>query len=243
MEMDGKFSDNIEQWTIEEVFFEIKRLRKQSAAAIDKELVNFIDAMLMHKRLESILIKETKKLLDDINAPLSNQSQPPHVIDNKGIHELEAHLIASIHFINSMADILDQIINITILKRKYPEEQVHSGNIHNALSSLNTASKVDIARENLHSSAEFNYIQVFCNVVKHRSIIMIKEVDAITSIRANKIELAPIFESFNYKNKRDRATKRYPATSSSDIIDKLDHNIILITKVGVEIINFIKYKC
>lgn len=74
--------------------------------------------------------------------------------------------IKSLHF---LGDILSQIINILVLQGKYSEDSVSIKKVKDATDKENVTS--EITTSNLLNDYSFNYIEAFCNTIKHRRLL------------------------------------------------------------------------
>jgi hypothetical protein len=132
-----------------------------------------------------------------------------------------------------MVDILAQIINVVILKKRIREENVTSWNVFNYLKSHNIAPYVSELMGKLLESNEFQYINAFCNTIKHRRLIN-------TRFRAEygenyRNESGIKFVEFNYKG------VTYPETWGSDFLGNKTVRIRdLVTDVRIAINKYVQ---
>lgn len=148
---------------------------------------------------------------------------------DRALYSYEYYAVTSVLFSHQMADILDQIINIVILKAILSEDKVNANNIERELSKLGSATKIVNSRDTLRKSYGFLYLSAFCNIVKHRSLIN------ISKVRTSGPRWMPIFKEFVYNG------KTYPETRGEDILDGyLNHINELIVKVGLDINDYLK---
>jgi len=156
----------------------------------------------------------------------------------EAVFSYEAHVEACIQSLDSMIDILAQIINIVILGSRFSEHQVSPGKIIKYMQSMqnqkNTSYVLDSLKKLLDSGA-FCYINAFCNTIKHRRLIK-------TYIRAEygdnyKNKSGIKFLEFHYKD----AT--HPETWGDEILERYRYQLKdLLTYTGLNINKFLSGK-
>ena len=122
----------------------------------------------------------------------------------------EAYFVASIQSLHPMADTLDQIINIAFINPPLPEEKVKKTIISAKLNDIKSVASVKSSRDELYDSDEFNYINAFCNIIKHRHHI---RVPTLSTEGCYDGRFLPIINSFEYNG------KTYPETGGMIILD------------------------
>jgi hypothetical protein len=146
----------------------------------------------------------------------------------------DANLVACIQSLHSMGDILDQIVNVLVLKEPLPEEKVNNKTISEKLGKLSTnpyIKRIYDSRKKLRDSNEFIYINAFCNMIKHRRLINIKakSEDILSQ------EMKPTVDSFEFKH------GNFPTTFGSEILEKHTIKIYrLVIDVGFDINEYLK---
>lgn len=83
----------------------------------------------------------------------------------------ESYVEATLQALHSMADILAQIINLTVLGAVYTEDEVSLTKVRNRLQQTNAAPNVTIAVQAFIHSDEFRYTNGFVNTIKHRRLL------------------------------------------------------------------------
>ncbi len=142
-----------------------------------------------------------------------------------------AHVECCAHCLQSMIDLLMQITNLTVLKGKYPEKEVNIWNILKTMKDDNIYEKMRISLKSFVIDGSFQYLNSFCNTIKHRKLLK-------SNFRAeygddNRNESGVVYEKFCFDN------KEYPEMWGSDIIDTHKKQIIsLIISAGQSINEF-----
>jgi hypothetical protein len=145
----------------------------------------------------------------------------------------EANVEACIQFLYAMVDILAQLINIVILDNSFSENDVSLKRIVKYMKKSSIAPEVLFELNRLINGDQFNYIESFCNTIKHRRLIK-------TEFRAEyggnyRNEEGLLFCEFNYGNITN------PKTWANDIIDNYRKDICsMINKIGLRINDFFR---
>ena len=134
----------------------------------------------------------------------------------------------------SMADILDQIICITLADPYKPHKEgaVNGNSVsHKLKKSQNNPyiERIKNSRDELHDSDEFSYINAFCNTIKHRRLIDFKAHSENILIQ----EMKPKVDLFDYKD------KNYPAKLGSEIFEK--YSIQIYRRIIIVALNLDEY--
>lgn len=110
-------------------------------------------------------------------------------------YEMES-MIQSLH---SLGDLLAQVSNVAILGQScFDEGSVSLAGIIRHLSSSNIASAVCQNLDDFKTNDEFQYINAFCNVVKHRKLI---DFDYhMSAVRGGPVLQGLRFKEFEYNN-------------------------------------------
>jgi len=137
----------------------------------------------------------------------------------------EAHIIAAAQALHSMADILGQIINQSVLCGALSEKKVSLKCIIDKLEKGGIAPDVRTKIYQLINSTEFKYINAFVNTNKHRRIL---DIDYHWEYGVSKRNDQGIrFKAFTYNN------ERFPTMWAKDIVGAYKSHIInLICDVG-----------
>jgi len=109
---------------------------------------------------------------------------------------------ALVHVLNSMADILAQVINMTLLElvnQSMPEDEVFAYKVLDKLSKFAQYKNVARAFSLFLNSREFKYINAFCNTMKHRKLLDIDYHLHINYREKGKIQEGLRFKEFSYK--------------------------------------------
>lgn len=150
----------------------------------------------------------------------------------KAVFSYEAHVEACVQALHSMVDILAQIINAVILENHYQEHQVKAKELTKFMKKNEKAPQVMDCMRALLDSAEFRYLDAFCNTIKHRRLIPGKFRAEYGDHYRNESGIK--FLKFNYRN------KIVPETWASYILDEYRQQIKqLITDVGLNINKFV----
>jgi hypothetical protein len=132
-----------------------------------------------------------------------------------------------------MADVLDQIICITLaedLYKPHKEDVVNGRSVSHKLKKFRNnpcIKRIEDSRNELHDSDEFSYISAFCNTIKHRRLIDFKAHSENILIQ----EMKPKVDLFDYKN------KNYPAKLGSEIFEKYSiqiYRLIIIVALNLD---------
>lgn len=119
---------------------------------------------------------------------------------NKAQFASEAHVEAMAQALHSMADILAQIINKTVLCAEFSEGDVKLSKILNELKKKPQASKIVERINKLQNSVEFRYIDAFVNTIKHRRLL--DRVFHVEYGEGKRNDKAVCFRKFEYKGSR-----------------------------------------
>jgi len=150
----------------------------------------------------------------------------------EAIFSYEAQVESCVQSLHSLADILSQVINVVVLGNKFPEDHVSIKKVVKTMEQEGIAPDVAKSTRQLLDDKLFNYIEAFCNTVKHRRLIK-------TNFRAEYSENARnesglLFEEFIFKG------STYPQTWGSDILEKHRFHLLdLITEIGLTINKFV----
>jgi len=151
----------------------------------------------------------------------------------EAIFSYEAQVESCAQALHSQADILAQIINVLILGNRLPEDSVSIKKVVAIMENENIAPDIAKSARQLLNDGIFNYIEAFCNTIKHRRLIK-------TDFRAEYGESARNesglrFEEFLFKG------DTYPQTWGSDILEKYRFHLLdLIVEVGLNINRYIE---
>jgi len=146
----------------------------------------------------------------------------------EAIFSYEAQVESCVQSLHSQADILAQIINVLVLSNRLTEESVSIKTVVKILEDEGIAPAVAKSSRQLIDDEIFQYIEAFCNTIKHRRLIK-------TDFRAEygenaRNESGLRFEEFTFKG------NAYPQTWGSDILEKYRFHLLdLITEVGLNI--------
>jgi len=145
----------------------------------------------------------------------------------------EAEAEACAQVLNSMPDVLAQIINTSLLKgflrKSIPDDKVKIFDIRNNIHKLpNDASVLEKEIDNLLSSDEFRYIHSFVNTIKHHSLIDSKWSIHMTPESTKQGVLFMKFDNFN---------EQFAVYITEDCRKKIIEQII---KIGNEVNNYLK---
>lgn len=151
---------------------------------------------------------------------------------NEAVFSYEAYVEACVRALHSMADILAQIINVVILRNRFPEHRVSAKKITEFMEKHGTAPQVTKRMREFIDSDVFRYIDAFCNTIKHRRLIK-------THMRMEyggdyRNETGIKFKQFHFKG------VAYPETWGSDILKKYRNQIRdLVNNIGLALNRFV----
>lgn len=151
---------------------------------------------------------------------------------HKAIFSYEAQVEACVQALHSLADILAQIINVVVLGSGLQEHCVSIKGVVKIMEKGGIAPDVAKSTRQLLDDKLFNYIEAFCNTIKHRRLIK-------TDFRAEYGENARNenglrFEQFIFKG------STYPQTWGSDILKKHRFHLFeLIIEIGLSINKYV----
>jgi len=153
------------------------------------------------------------------------------VATNVSVAETEA----LVNVLNSMADILAQVINMTLLElvnQSMPEDEVFAYKVLDKLSKFPQYQNVTRIFSLFLNSGEFKYMNAFCNTMKHRKLLDIDYHLHINYREKGKVQEGLRFKEFNYKG------TLFPVTWSAVIQEGYRLKIYdYICDVGIEINN------
>jgi len=150
---------------------------------------------------------------------------------NEAVFSYEAHVEACIQSLHSMADMLAQIINVVILKNQFMEDGVYFKTLIGEMEKNGIAPLVTNYMKKLLNHEVFQYIDAFCNTIKHRRLINSKFRAEYGKDYRNESGIK--FLQFNYKS------KTYPETWGNDILEQYRFQMReLVTEVGLNINKF-----
>ncbi len=150
----------------------------------------------------------------------------------KAIFSYEAQVESCLQSLHAMADILAQIINVVILRGRLQEDDVSIKKVVKIMEKEGIAGNVTSRVRKLLDDDVFNYVEGFCNTIKHRRLIK-------TNFRAEygesaKNESGLLFEEFTFKG------NVYSKTWGSDILEKYRFRLLdLITEIGLSINQYV----
>lgn len=162
----------------------------------------------------------------------------------------EANTEACIQALHSLGDILAQIINVTVLpkQKQLSEKEVSLYSIYKRMKNVQpTTIAPDVVYEihKLDTSDTYQYINAFCNMIKHRRLLS-------TDFRIeNKMyhdegklrfyhKAGLRFQSFSY-GRTESTIITYPITWGSDILDKYLVDVIeKCNNVGLKINEYLR---
>ena len=150
----------------------------------------------------------------------------------EAIFSYEAQLEACVQALHSLADILAQIINVVVLGSRLQEHCVSIKGLVKIMEKEGIAPDVAKSTRQLLDDKLFNYIEAFCNTIKHRRLIK-------TDFRAEygenaRNESGLRFEQFIFKG------NTYPQTWGSDILKKHRFHLLkLITEISLSINKYV----
>lgn len=150
----------------------------------------------------------------------------------KHVFAYEAHVEACVCCLNSLSDLLAQVINDVVLNRQLPEHQVGMKRVIDEMGSVNRAREVRNRSKTLIGSDEFGYVEAFCNTLKHRLLV---KTDFHGEFGGEyKNELGIRFQSFEYKG------RTWPVTWGSDILGNLRAKIAeLVVGIGTSLNGYV----
>jgi hypothetical protein len=193
----------------------------------------YIKTLTWRKDLANFHREEAEKAWSS----LLRSSNPDDAFIINSLISYEANLVACIQSLHSMADILDQIICITLSEdphKPHKEGMVNDRCVSQKLKKFRDNAcikQIEDSRKELRKSDEFSYINAFCNTFKHRRLINIKAHSGNILIQ----EMNPIVDHFDYND------KNYPAKLGSEIFEKYSIQIYrLIIKVALDINEYLK---
>jgi hypothetical protein len=151
---------------------------------------------------------------------------------NEAIFSYEAQVESCLLALHSLGDILSQIINVLVLSSKFREDLVSIKKVIDIMEKKSVAPDIARSARRLTDDEVFNYIEAFCNTIKHRRLIK-------TNFRAEygkntRNESGLLFEGFVFKG------NIYPETWGSEILQKYRFRMLdLITEVGLSINKYV----
>jgi len=122
----------------------------------------------------------------------------------------EAHIIAAAQALHSMADIIGQIINQVLLCGALPENKVTLYNVLCELNKKAIAPNILTKVTKFKNSTEFEYIDAFVNITKHRRVLDTNSHAEYGPDKRNNQGI--LFKNFIYRN------KKFPTTWAKDIV-------------------------
>ncbi|WJV31980.1 hypothetical protein QTG56_25545 (plasmid) [Rossellomorea sp. AcN35-11] len=110
----------------------------------------------------------------------------------------EFEFIAALQAIHPLADLMGQILNVTLLEDPMPIHRVDLNRVKSQLSRRPELSEVVVRISELLESEEFLFIGAFVNTIKHRNIIEVEHYGEFGQGTANRMGLRTL--RFSYKN-------------------------------------------
>jgi hypothetical protein len=209
-------------WDGEE-FCRLCKLKSKSDPTI------YIQTLVRRQTLANFHREEAEKAWSS----MLRSSNPDDTLIGNSLISYEANLVACIQSLHSMADILDQIICITLAEDLYEphkEDVVNGRSVSQKLKNFEITHVLNgskILAMNFTNSDEFSYINAFCNTIKHRRLIDFKAHSENILIQ----EMKPKVDLFDYKN------KNYPAKLGSEIFEKYSiqiYRLIIIVALNLD---------
>lgn len=146
----------------------------------------------------------------------------------EAIFSYEAQVESCVQSLHALSDILAQIINVVVLHAGFQENEVSIKRVVKKMEEEGIADEVTIRLRELLDDTVFNYVEAFCNTIKHRRLIKMNFRAEYGESARNKSGL--LFEEFTFKG------KVYPQTWGSDIIDKYRFHLLnRIEEIGLSI--------
>ena len=110
-----------------------------------------------------------------------------------------AHVECWAHCLQSMVDLLMQITNLTVLNGEYPENEVTIWKVLKSMKYDTIYNKICISLESLIADGSYQYLNSFCNTIKHRKLLK-------SNFHAeygddNRNESGVVYEKFCFNNK------------------------------------------
>ncbi len=207
-------------------FSELSKLCKEKGIPDSKIYQNSLD--WRWKRADYHAEMASKVWSDLFKDPFSFVDQRCY----EAIFSYEAQVESCVQSLHSLADILSQVINVVVLGNKFQEDHASIKKVVKIMEQEGIAPDVAKSTKQLLDDKLFNYIEAFCNTIKHRRLIK-------TNFRAEYGENARnksglLFEEFIFKG------TTYPQTWGSDILEKHRFHLLdLITEIGLNINKFV----
>jgi len=150
----------------------------------------------------------------------------------EAIFSYEAQVESCLLALHSLGDILSQIINVLVLGSRLTEDSVSIKKVVDMMEKKGAAPDVARTARQLLDDKVFNYVEAFCNTIKHRRLLK-------TNFRAEygenaRNESGLLFEGFVFKG------NAYPETWGSEILKKHRFHVLdLITEIGLSINEYV----
>lgn len=153
----------------------------------------------------------------------------------------EAETISCAHILNTMVDVLLQIINRSLLKNIFHESKVTMKNIKKELKKDKYMSRILTKLIGLEQSQEYEYIRAFDNTIKHRRLL---DTDYTWNFNEKEgIKKGIRFKEFEYeyKTRQGIERKKFPVLWATDITENYRRAIFdLICDIGTEMNTFFR---
>ncbi|MCK5450806.1 MAG: hypothetical protein KAI70_03470 [Candidatus Omnitrophica bacterium] len=201
-----------ETWNIKELR---ELLGDKLAGECGKRFEAYVDSYIYKQRRTVCHKKTFNKITGELfsKSKIDFDNQEVQFALDSAMAEVEA--IAQL--LNSLGDILVQIVNLIILGDKgYPEDRVYIKTVIDKLEQTNKAPKVLEKLENLFDGDAYKYVRAFCNVTKHTRII---DWEYYWSFKPGKSEHGVRFRDFHYKE------NDYLKISSDTIMEEYSNKI------------------
>ncbi|WP_121614391.1 hypothetical protein [Mesobacillus foraminis] len=140
---------------------------------------------------------------------------------NESFEKIGANAASALYHLHSLADVLGQVINETVLNRHFTDiGDVSITSIANALKQKVNGGDVSLQAvftkvRNLTSSQSWYYTNAFVNSEKHRLLIQYSD-----QRNLGQRNMVPTFNEFNFKN------RNYPQTQIEPKLDQCKSKII-----------------
>ncbi len=191
--------------------------------------------MFWKQKKAELLAKQSKEVWNVFWSTYGeiNNQKPETVTAFKNAQlKSETYIESAAQNLHSLADIVCQIINQTVLQSQFDEGEVSRKTIIRELQNDHSKKDIETALEQLRDSYEFKYISAFVNTIKHRRLL---NTDYYAEFGQGKTNTMGIrFLSFEYG--KENNLQKYNDTSAEiilnnymkcifDCIDKIGHAI------------------
>ncbi len=186
---------------------EIKQLCKEKMPSIDEQrLLEYWDAIAWKMDRSHYHINMYQKVLKEYDEYKSKQSviTEPNDKWRETYHFALAEVEALIETLNSLVDMIVQMVNLMVLDSVFEEASVNLKKVIKKLEERGMTGILEkikyLNKNHVECDEVFIYIRAFCNTIKHRKLVEAQH-KMLISVEKKKIEEGIYLKNFSYNGK------------------------------------------